>query len=345
LATSPTQTFSLLEGRDPRIALDCRWLGIGGTGRATELLLGELRQAGTPGRWLLWGDPQRLEPLRGSFGEIVPRTGDPRRLLGQRDLLAVPAADVVVYLHQMRPLRPGLSVTWIHDVIPLRHARPGARQAKRLFVRAAVSLSARIVTPSASSKAAIVEELAIDPARVAVVGYPVDWERAQRIAGRRAEATPAERLLYVGRAAPHKNLARLVEAFRRSAFAAAGGELALAGADGPAGPGVAWLGVLPEVKLDELLATSRALIAPALEEGYGLPAFEAAASGLPVAAGRTGAMAEIPGAVLFDPVDTADIRRAIDEATAREPGPPVRLGAPAGALREGLLRAIAEALA
>ena len=53
-------------------------------------------------------------------------------------------------------------------------------------------------------------------------------------------------------------------------------------------------GFLSEPELDRLLATSRALIQPSLEEGYGLPAVEAAAAGLQVAASRTGFAPEIP---------------------------------------------------
>src|SRR5436305_14232255 len=97
---TPTDTSHVLTA-----VLDCRWRGLGGTGRATELLLEEL-EAGQIGiKWRLWGDPALLEPFTG-LGEVIPHMRDPRRLLGQRDAIHVPSGDVVVYLHQMRPLRP-----------------------------------------------------------------------------------------------------------------------------------------------------------------------------------------------------------------------------------------------
>ena len=46
-----------------RIVLDCRWLGLGGAGRVTELLLRELQASPPPGEWVLWGEPDRLAPF------------------------------------------------------------------------------------------------------------------------------------------------------------------------------------------------------------------------------------------------------------------------------------------
>ena len=83
---------------------------------------------------------------------------------------------------------------------------------------------------------------------------------------------------------------------------------------------------------------------PALEEGYGLPAFEAAATGLPVAVSRAGAMVELPHevAVHFDAEDVESMRRAIDEVTGRIPGEPSDLHAPL--LGRAVLSAAASAL-
>ena len=74
-----------------------------------------------------------------------------------------------------------------------------------------------------------------------------------------------------------------------------------------------------EEELDRLLVRTQALVMPSLEEGYGLPAFEAAAAGVPVAASRTGAMTELPPevAVLFDARSENQMTQAIDLATAR----------------------------
>ena len=99
-------------------------------------------------------------------------------------------------------------------------------------------------------------------------------------------------------------------------------------------------GECSEEELDRLLATSRALVLPSLEEGFGLPAFEAVASGLPVAVSRTGALTSLPAerAASFDPLDEDGMAAAIDLAVARGSGDPVELG---GELRDVVLAAVA----
>jgi glycosyltransferase involved in cell wall biosynthesis len=123
--------------------------------------------------------------------------------------------------------------------------------------------------------------------------------------------------------------------FSQTAFAQSGGRLELVGGwpgeverlRARVGPGVELRGTCSEEELDHLLATSRALVLPSLEEGFGLPAYEAVASGLPVAVSRTGALAELPAgrASVFAPVDEAGLAAAIDEAAAREASGPVSL--------------------
>ena len=79
-------------------------------------------------------------------------------------------------------------------------------------------------------------------------------------------------------------------------------------------------GVCTESELDTMLVVSKALVQPSLEEGYGLPAVEAAAAGLPVIATPTGYALEIPAALVtfVDALDEASIAAGIDEAVRRE---------------------------
>jgi alpha-1,3-rhamnosyl/mannosyltransferase len=334
-----------------RIVLDCRWLGLGGAGRVTELLLRELQASPPAGAWVLWGDPGRLDAF-GFPGTAVIAGGSPLRLGGQCDLARVPRGDVTVYLHQIRPLRPGRSVTVIHDTIPLRHGGTRvSRLAKRTFFRAAARLSTHVLTDSEISRERIVHDLDVAPERISVLTFPPDMERARRIAGLRGELPQENRILYVGRFAPHKNLERLVRVFPQTRLAREGGRLLLVGGWGDEverlrlriGTGVEARGECSEEELDRLLATSRALVLPSLEEGFGLPAFEAVASGLPVAVSRTGALMELPPerASLFDPLDEAGMVEAIDIATARRPSDPVELG---GRLAEVVLDALERVL-
>src|SRR4051812_3765265 len=92
---------------DRTVVLDCRCLGMGGAGRVLELLLREFQETAPPGRWVLWGRPERVEPLRFAGADLAPTDVNPLSIWGQRSIAAIPKGDVVVYMHQIRPLRPG----------------------------------------------------------------------------------------------------------------------------------------------------------------------------------------------------------------------------------------------
>jgi glycosyltransferase involved in cell wall biosynthesis len=325
-----SQTASRLA--ETTVLLDCRWLGSGGTGRVTELLLSELRDAPPPGEWKLWGDPERVALWAFPGASIIPWSGDPTRWFGQADLLRVPANDVAVYLHQVRPLRPGRSITFVHDTIPVRlEPHRALRSAKRFFFRLACRLSARIITVSARSRDSIVRDLAVPRSKVIIASLTVDARRVERIRSLRRSATREDEIVYVGRFAEHKNLRRLCRAFQSTALHRRGGRLVLVGGSNDEVTAMStWLGRnrltgvdvrgrCSESELEELLANCRALVQPSLEEGYGLPAVEAAAVGVQVAASRTGYAPEIPPELItfMDPLDEASIASAIDAAAAR----------------------------
>ncbi len=331
----PAGTSTVRSLASGTVVLDCRWLGLGGAGRVTELLLAEFREVPPPGTWLLWGSPARLDGLTFAGSQVVPWTGDPKGWFGQADLWRVPRGDVVIYLHQLRPLRPGTTITFVHDTIPVQfERRRPVRALKSLFFRAVCALSARIVTVSMSSKDAIVRDLRIPASKIAVTTLGIDPARAARIRELRAHTQRVDEVLFVGRFAVHKNLERLCRAFQRTAFQQAGGRLVLVGgAPAETARLSAWVrremlsgmdvrGACPEAELDQLLATCRALVLPSLAEGYGLPAVEAAAAGVQVALSNVGCAPEIPvdRAVILDPMDERSITAAIDEAV-RRPNP------------------------
>jgi glycosyltransferase involved in cell wall biosynthesis len=66
--------------------------------------------------------------------------------------------------------------------------------------------------------------------------------------------------------------------------------------------------------LTMLIAGARALVAPSITEGFGLPALEAMSLGTPVIASTAGALLEVCGAaaIYVEPYDTAALRHAID---------------------------------
>ena len=324
---------------EPRVLLDARWLGRGGPGRATELLLRGLGDRPPPGRWIVWG-PETVAPFLWDGSEHHLVTHSPARLWGQ-GAVRLPAHDRALYLHQIRPLAGKHAVTLIHDTIPLRYAsNAGDRWLKRVYLRSVARRSVAIITVSEFSRHCIERDLRVDRRRISVVRYPVDRALAERVRRLRADLEPRARIVWVGRYARHKNLERLIEAFSKTAFADSGGELVLAGIEDASKARVesaahgsratiTVLGTIAQDKLDRLYATSRALVMPSLEEGFGLPAWEAMACGLPVALADAGSLPEIGTDVahFFPPTSISAMARAIDEAVEAKPG-----AAPAAAL-------------
>jgi glycosyltransferase involved in cell wall biosynthesis len=87
---------------------------------------------------------------------------------------------------------------------------------------------------------------------------------------------------------------------------------------------VKFLGAVPEAALPGLYAHASVFILPSLDEGFGLPALEAMASGTLVIASNAGALPEVIGecGILFDPLDVPEIadllRSGIQDPALRE---------------------------
>ena len=315
------------------ILVDCRWLGRGGAGRATELLLRGLQEAAPPGDWVLWGS-EAVEPFAWRDARLILNGHNPLSAAGQRDVLAIPRHAAGLFMHQIRPLRRGPAATLFHDTIPLRHGDTWwKRRLKERYFRVTAARSARLVTVSEFSRRSIINDLGVAPQDVALVRYPIDHQFVSRVEELRLRLPRRDTVLYVGRFAPHKNLPRLIEAFARSDFSRSGGELLLVGGRHDEVERLQWFvrdtrtrgvtcrGSCSDDELRELYATVACLVMPSLEEGFGLPAWEALSCGLPVCCSRTSALLEFgaDGAFLFSPYDILEMADAIDAATRQDP--------------------------
>jgi glycosyltransferase involved in cell wall biosynthesis len=194
----------------------------------------------------------------------------------------------------------------------------GERLFRRLAYDWAAGKADRVVVISEWTRGRVIERLGLDPTRVHAIHLAVDHDRFSP--DPEVEREPF--LLYPARPWPHKNHARLFEAFALVRRGRPELRLVLTGVGhDPArlAPGVETRGGVPVDELVALYRRAAAVVFPSLYEGFGLPPLEALACGCPVASSNAGSLPEVLGdaAVLFDPEDTDAIAAATTEALAR----------------------------
>ena len=206
-----------------------------------------------------------------------------------------------------------------HEVFPEFFSRAELAYRRRVYGWT-VRKSRIVITISEHAREALVERLGLDPASVRAIHLAVDHDRFLPN-GRSRENF----LLYPANAWPHKNHARLFEAFAEVRRERPGLRLVLTGAaherltlpEGAESRG--------HVSLDELVELYRsaaALVYPSLYEGFGIPCVEAMACGCPVACSDAASLPEVCGdsAVYFDPLSVESIAQAIRDVLDRPPG-------------------------
>ena len=221
----------------------------------------------------------------------------------------------------------------------------------RWFWNAKVALAKRqarrAVTVSHASAHDLETRLGIASERIDVMSEAADpqFQRTtdpSRLAAARARAGcegAAPLLLAVGGLSPHKNLRRLLEAMPAVLERHPTTRLAIVGDTSGKGffdeaealqrmvrerpilaERVHFTGFISDDELVALYSTATLLVFPSLWEGFGLPAIEAMACGLPVAASARGSLPEIVADAgrYFDPESSDDMSRVIDELLTLE---------------------------
>jgi glycosyltransferase involved in cell wall biosynthesis len=170
-----------------------------------------------------------------------------------------------------------------------------------------------IVAISGHVKETLVERMGVSPERVEVIHLGLDHELFHPNG-----AEPRRPfLLYPANPWPHKNHARLFEAFQLVRRSRPDLRLVLTGTGlerlGPPPQGVDVRGRVSREELAELYRTASAVVFPSLYEGFGQPPLEAMASGTPVAVSRAGSLPEVCGdaALYFEPTSVDEIAEAI----------------------------------
>ncbi len=204
------------------------------------------------------------------------------------------------------------------------------------FLRSIIYLSAKsvdgVVTISEQAKRDVVRHYHLPAGRIAVTHLGVDHElftprpSPDEKAVRDSYKLPERFLLYAASSLPHKNHARLLQAFSLVRKQVPGLRLVLIGARDQGEPelrrnirsldlesDVLLLGWLPFGHVPALYRACDAFVYPTLHEGFGLPIIEAMACGAPIVCSRIEPLIEVAGdaALFVDPLDPVALSEGI----------------------------------
>lgn len=233
-------------------------------------------------------------------------------------------------------------VVTVHDLIlikfPTQRATtlaPLIYQIKNFFYKIVITLAVKrarkVLAVSEYTKKDMVRQFKIKSEKVVVTYEGVaDFSLERPGAGNSADILMKYNitkpyLLYVGNAYPHKNLESLLRVHSAINQQAKNLKLVLVGKDdyfyhrlkqsavNQAGA-VIFPGYAPDSDLKVLYTEASAYIFPSLYEGFGLPALEAMAFGLPVISSNKTCLPEILGdaAIYFNPENEAEMKEKIE---------------------------------
>ncbi|MCW1970390.1 MAG: glycosyltransferase family 4 protein [Anaerolineae bacterium] len=278
----------------------------------------------------------------------------PRNILASMRLPNAEQAKLSHFNYYVRPLRaPRPSITSIYDAISFVYPQYIASFKTRLMIglahRLAVAASDAVITISHSAADDLMRFFPALKGRIFVTPLAADdrycpQPDAEQTRVRAKFNLPPAFALYLASNKPHKNLARLVEAWyllrtknqearikrqRSSAetIDSVSNEpyLVIAGHQDPRFPqakllaeqlgiahNVQFIGDVPSADMAALYSACDLFVFPSLYEGFGLTPLEAMACGAAVACANTSSLPEVVGeaALLFDPTQPHDIAAA-----------------------------------
>ena len=246
------------------------------------------------------------------------------------------------------PLRRIAAVVTVHDLAFLTHPATVNPQARDLSALVPLTLARAdaVCTDSDVIRGRIESHFHVPPDRIFVAPIAVDgsWAAAHPAdAALRARlGLPESYLIFVGTREPRKDIGTLIAAYRRLRTELGDDAPALLlvgspgwGADPAAEPveGVIVADYLPQEVMPAVVAGARALVLPSLDEGFGMPAVEGLAAGVPVVVSDIPTLLEVTGgaAITFPVGDPEALARALAEAlTGSGPGRTQRVQRAAG---------------
>lgn len=326
-----------------KIAIDARESGTS-TGRYVDKLIANISKLNPEHEIIILAKSPRIDYLQHLAPNFKTIKSDYKEFgfgeqLGLLRQIRKLKPDLVHFTMTQQPvLYRGRVITTIHDLTTIRFGNPSKNKlvfkSKQIVYKGVIKRVARksryLITPSRYVKQDVAQYAKISPNKIFVT-----YEAADRIS---APAQQVPRLagkkfiMYVGRATPHKNLARLVRAFELLHQKYPDLMLVLAGKNDAnykrigalvterrLAASVVFTDFITEGELRWLYENTAAYVFPSLSEGFGLPGLEAMAHGAPVISSKAACLPEIYGeaAHYFDPRNVKDMAIKINDVLSR----------------------------
>jgi glycosyltransferase involved in cell wall biosynthesis len=326
-----------------RIGIDVRKLHDFGIGTYIRNLLRQLARLDRETEYVLLSRPEDQLAL-GSLGENFRSVSETAGNYSVAEQVRVPWAlkrERVDLFHAPHYVLPPLvhckSVVTIHDCIHLMFPQYLPNRLAHSYARMSIAMAAkratRVLTVSQSSKRDILKFVDVPSDKIDVIynaydeRFGIEPREEDVVRVRERYQLHGEFVLYAGNVKPHKNLARLIEAFHHVRNRGLDHlKLVLIGDDISKYASlrravhqhqlhkyVRFLGYLPEETLAVMYSLAGVFVFPSLYEGFGLPPLEAMASGTPVVTSNVSSLPEVAGdaALLVDPYDPTSIADGI----------------------------------
>jgi glycosyltransferase involved in cell wall biosynthesis len=243
----------------------------------------------------------------------------------QRKLLTDPPDVLLTLTHYVPLFVPCPSVISIMDLafekFP-QYFKPKDLYQLKYWTRYSVKQAKKIITISQYSKKDIMEIYRV-PENKIVVAYP-GYDKDRFNSKVKKNTKYGNYFLFLGTLQPRKNIERLIKAF---SLLKTDCKLVITGMinEGRGGwmndnikasKNIILTGYLPDAEIPGLYAGAKAYILPSLYEGFGIPAIEAMACGIPVIVSKASCLPEICGNAAFyidDPYEVDSIRSALEK--------------------------------
>ncbi|HEX9594838.1 MAG TPA: glycosyltransferase family 1 protein [Candidatus Saccharimonadales bacterium] len=336
-APTPSSQLPVPDNSPKRIVIDAR--SRGSTGRYAERVIHHLQDIDNANDYFVIVKSEQDIKLANPRWQLVINDAKDYTFSEQLSLwwtIRRLKPDTTHFTMPQQPVLPlpGKRVTTIHDLTMMRWhnvnaINPWVYWFKEIVFRSLLwwvaHRSAAVIAPTRWVKTDIVKTFRVDPIRAHVT-----YEAAEPIPGKAEpieSLEPKKYILFNGNVFPHKNVERLIEAYRSIRLKHKDIKLVIAGNQGKPGAklkekteeagydGIEWPGYVPDKQMKWLWANAAVYVYPSLSEGFGLPGLESMLAGTPVASSNATCLPEVYGNAVeyFDPADTVSMAEAINK--------------------------------